>query len=455
MQQHVHRLVDLVDPASQQLLGLGLDEARGLLLGDEPGRLLDVRGSFALVARRGETVAMARSLDRPLRFFLAKAAEGPVLVVAERIDAIAAWLRAEGFGAQFHPSYTRMVPAHHVTTVELVGCPDPAPTHRRFFTPRMAVLPADPETLGRLYVGALLDECADWIRSLPADAPVGVLYSGGADSTAVLLAVQQALLAQDANPARLKAFTLAVDGGGADLAQAREVLAALGLGFLHETIEASAADVDPLEAVATIEDYRPLDVECAAVNLALLAGIRRRYPGWLHLADGDGGDENLKDYPIEEDPELTIRSVVNNPLLYQEGWGVGRLKHSTTYSGGHSRGCVRGWAPARRHGFFPFSPFTRPALVEVAEGIPFAALAAGSHERLYALKGEVLRHGLRHHLGVELPVRPKRRFQHGAGGESLRARFALPPQQYRAHWMALHQAPASAPAPAPTPALAP
>ena len=203
MQQHVHRLVDLVDPASQQLLGLGLDEARGLLLGDDPGRLLDVRGSFALVARRGERVAMARSLDRPLRFFLAKAAEGPVLVVAERIDAIAAWLRAEGFGAQFHPSYTRMVPAHHVTTVELVGCPDPAPTHRRFFTPRMAVLPADPETLGRLYVGALLDECGDWIRSLPADAPVGVLYSGGADSTAVLLAVQHALLTQGANPARL------------------------------------------------------------------------------------------------------------------------------------------------------------------------------------------------------------------------------------------------------------
>ena len=59
-------------------------------------------------------------------------------------------------------------------------------------------------------------------------------------------------------------------------------------------------------------------------------GIRARYPEWTHLLDGDGGDENLKDYPIEENPELTIRSVVSNPMLYQEGWGVGSLKHSLT-----------------------------------------------------------------------------------------------------------------------------
>jgi asparagine synthase (glutamine-hydrolysing) len=49
-----------------------------------------------------------------------------------------------------------------------------------------------------------------------------------------------------------------------------------------------------------------------------------RYPEWRYLIDGDGGDENLKDYPIEENPELTIRSVINNPMLYQEGWGVGQ-----------------------------------------------------------------------------------------------------------------------------------
>ena len=74
----------------------------------------------------------------------------------------------------------------------------------------------------------------------------------------------------------------------------------------------------------------------------------RAIPDWRYLVDGDGGDENLKDYPIEENPELTIRSVVDNLMLYQEGWGVGRIKHSLTYSGGLSRSYVRTYAPARQ-----------------------------------------------------------------------------------------------------------
>ena len=34
----------------------------------------------------------------------------------------------------------------------------------------------------------------------------------------------------------------------------------------------------------------------------------------------------------------TINSVLNNTMLYQEGWGVEAIKHSLTYSGGQSRG---------------------------------------------------------------------------------------------------------------------
>jgi len=98
----------------------------------------------------------------------------------------------------------------------------------------------------------------------------------------------------------------------------------------------------------------------------------------------------LKDYPIEENPELTIRSVVNNLMLYQEGWGVGRIKHSLTYSGGLSRSYLRTYAPARHFGFAGFSPFTRPNVIEVAEGIPFTTLTDMSVEKLYALKGEIV-----------------------------------------------------------------
>ena len=106
-----------------------------------------------------------------------------------------------------------------------------------------------------------------------------------------------------------------------------------------------------------VEDYKPLDIESATMALALCRGIRARYPDWLPL-DGDGGDENLKDYPIEENPELTIRSVVNNPMLYQEGWGVGKMKHSLTYSGGLSRSYSRTYAPGilRLRRFQPLHP---------------------------------------------------------------------------------------------------
>jgi asparagine synthase (glutamine-hydrolysing) len=439
--QTIARIFNLVADEDQQILNLSVDDARALLLSEDPADVLRIEGSFALLARDGQRVRLARSLDRPLRYFLAKEKDGPMLVVADRIDQIRDALEREGHGDQFHPSYTRMIPAHHVTEIQLVGCPDPNPVYRRFFDPPREVLPPDLDVIGEAYVRALCEEIRLWLAALPAAEPLGVLFSGGIDSGALLLALYHELLAAGQSPARLKAFTLAVDGGGADLEQAREFLRRTDLQLFGEVIEAASADIDPFAAVAAIEDYKPLDVECAAMNLALFQGIRERYPDWRHLADGDGGDENLKDYPIEENPELTIRSVVNNRMLYQEGWGVEAIKHSLTYSGGLSRGCVRGYAPARRHGFVPFSPYSRPRVIAVAEAIPFAELTRGSHEALYGLKGEVLRRGLRKVTGLDLPVFPKRRFQHGAiSEETFRGRFDLRPVKYRSHLLSLYQA---------------
>ena len=114
--------------------------------------------------------------------------------------------------------------------------------------------------------------------------------------------------------------------------QARAFLDSVGLGLFLEPIQAEAAELDVNETIRLIEDYKPLDIESATMAVALCRGIRARYPEWRFLMDGDGGDENLKDYPIEENPELTIRSVINNQMLYQEGWGVGKIKHSLTYT---------------------------------------------------------------------------------------------------------------------------
>jgi len=155
--------------------------------------------------------------------------------------------------------------------------------------------------------------------------------------------------------------------------------------------------------------------------------------------DGDGGDENLKDYPIEENPELTIRSVVNNLMLYQEGWGVGRIKHSLTYSGGLSRGYLRTYAPGRHYGFAGFSPFTRPNVIEVAEGIPFETLTGMAVEKLYALKGEIVARGVKAITGLDMPVFPKRRFQHGAVPvEHLRRQLSGQESEYRKQFLALY-----------------
>ena len=141
------------------------------MLSADPAAIRAIEGSFALLARDGVAVRMARSLDRPMRYFLAKRKEGPALFVADRIDTLHRALAAEGLAAQFHPSYTRMVPAHHVIEVRLVGCPDPDPTYTRFFTPAKAELPADLDEIGRRYIGALERrdrEVARGRRSAPA-----------------------------------------------------------------------------------------------------------------------------------------------------------------------------------------------------------------------------------------------------------------------------------------------
>jgi asparagine synthase (glutamine-hydrolysing) len=240
------------------------------------------------------------------------------------------------------------------------------------------------------------------------------------------------------NPSGLKAFTLSF-GDGPDLQQARDFLERLGLGLFLEPIEADLADLNVAETIRVVEDYKPLDIESASMALTLCRGIRARYPEWKHLIDGDGGDENLKDYPIEENPELTIRSVVSNQMLYQEGWGVGRIKHSLTYSGGLSRSYTRTYAPAKHFGFEGFSPFTRPNVIEVAEGIPFTELTGMDVEKLYALKGDIVARGVKAITGMEMPVFPKRRFQHGAVKvESLRQRVPGRELELRKQFLALY-----------------
>lgn len=430
--QLLERLVDLTDPAANVFLNMTADEALARLASGDPEQVRGIDGQFALVHKAGKTVRMARSIGRPLRYFIAKQHAGPVLVIADRIADIHGYLKECGLADQFHPSYTRMVPAHHVVELALVGCPDPNPNYARFFTPPRNRWSTDLDDIGRRYIGALSHELHKWLDVIGKQEPIGVLFSGGIDSGSVFLVLYHALLSRGESPARLKAFTLDVAGRSADAEQAQRFLDAVDLGFFLEriTVPADAIDVDA--AIRVLEDYKPLDVQAAAMGLALCQGIRQRYPDWKYLVDGDGGDENLKDYPIEENPELTIRSVLNNLMLYQEGWGVHAIKHSLTYSGGQSRGHVRSYAPVRACGFLGFSPYALPNVIEVAEGIPFIELTDWQHDRLYALKGEIVRRGVQAVTGLAMPTFEKRRFQRGAVDDADFARlFPAHPADYR------------------------
>jgi asparagine synthase (glutamine-hydrolysing) len=438
--QAVERVVDQLDPNKNLLYNMTTAQARALLAEGGADAIRRLDGQFALVATRGQSVLLARSIGRPLRYFIAKRAAGPCLVAADRIDVIHHYLQGEGLADQFHPSYTRMAPAHYVTEVALLGCPDPNPTYRRFFTPPRGTLRPNPRAIGTAYIQVLHDEISKWLRQRATDGPIGVCFSGGIDSGSVLVLTYHAMIRLGMSPARLKAFTLSVDDGGEDLAQARRFLEAVGLALLLEPIEITSADIDWREAIRTTEDYKPLDIQSASMAVALCRGIRARYPEWRWLIDGDGGDENLKDYPIEENPELTIRSVLNNPMLYQEGWGVDSIKHSLTYSGGLSRGYTRTYAPAARFGFDGFSPYTLPNVIAVAESIPFIPLTDWRHDRLYDLKGSIVADGVEAVTGYKMPIFPKRRFQHGAAARPAFERlFPARESEYRRAFHALYE----------------
>jgi asparagine synthase (glutamine-hydrolysing) len=439
VQQYVERVVDLTEPEANQIFNLTVEQAQRLLLEQPADAVRAIEGSFSLIARSGKTVKMARSLDRPMRYFLAKRKEGPVLIVAARIDAIYNWLRSEGLEGQFHPSYTRMVPAHHVVEIQLVGCPDPDPVYTRFFTPELGTLPPDLDRIGEMYMAAVAEEVSQRISRVPSNEPIGVCFSGGIDSGSVFLTAYHVMQKRGMHLSRLKAFVLDL-GNGPDVQQAHAFLDRLGLGLFLEPIETDPSALDAQETIRIVEDYKPLDIESATMALALCRGIRERYPSWRYLLDGDGGDENLKDYPIEENPELTIRSVVHNRMLYQEGWGVGKIKHSLTYSGGLSRSYTRTYAPAHHFGFRGFSPYTRPNVVAIAEAIPFIKLTDYSVERLYELKGEIVSRGVEKLTGLKMPVFPKRRFQHGALPEkALRQKLPFREAEYRKQFLSLYQ----------------
>ena len=438
--EYINQVVDLTNPEKNLIYNMTHEEAVNILKSGDIEAVRKIDGHYCLISVDGKTIRMARSIGRPIRYFIAKRPHGPNLIVAERIDVIFDYLKKEGLDDQFHPSYTRMAPAHYITKIELLGCPDPNPVYERFFKPERNKLTEDPVKLGELYMGTLYAEIRKWLQYRAKSGPVGVPFSVGVDSGSVFLLTYHALRELGENPSRLKAFTLSVDGTGDDLIQARNFLETLNLELFLEPVELDFSTLDWKETVKIVEDYKPLDIQASTMYVSLLRSLRSRYPDWKYIIDGDGGDENMKDYPIEENPELTIRSVLNNLMLYHEGWGVNSIKHSLTYSGGLSRGYMRTYTPGDKLGFEVFSPYTLPNVIEISEGIPFIDITGWDHKKLYDLKGEIVSKGVESITGMKMPVYPKRRFQHGAvSSDKFVKHFPQREIEYRKVFLSLYE----------------
>ena len=77
--------------------------------------------------------------------------------------------------------------------------------------------------------------------------------------------------------------------------------------------------------------------------------------------------------------------------------------------------------------------------MEVAEGIPFAELTQYDVPALYSLKGEIVRRGVKAITGIDMPVFPKRRFQHGAmRADAMRQRLGGSEAEYRRTFSSLY-----------------
>jgi asparagine synthase (glutamine-hydrolysing) len=100
--QTIARVENLMDPDANILLNMDMEQAERLVLTGLAEEVAKIDGQFAICVTQGKTVRMARSIGRPMRYFLAKRAEGPCLIVAEQIQDIRHKLSEMGIEDQFH-----------------------------------------------------------------------------------------------------------------------------------------------------------------------------------------------------------------------------------------------------------------------------------------------------------------------------------------------------------------
>ena len=168
-------------------------------------------------------VRLARTIGIPLRYFVAKMYHGPFLVVA------IAWIRSSRGAASSGSPGSSSPPtrAWFPPTTSSSSIRSDAPIRRRAIGAssirRCARVGGSRRGRRRLH-RRRPSTLKQWIAGVPDGEPIAVAFSGGIDSTAVLLLRRHACAGARSDPDRIRAFTLDF-GGGEDAAQAERAVA--------------------------------------------------------------------------------------------------------------------------------------------------------------------------------------------------------------------------------------
>src|SRR5215813_9799664 len=100
MLEGVDRLIDLVGLRTSGLTGATSAQLSDAVQNCDTSTLASSDGHFAVTARDGKTVRLARTIGIPLRYFVAKMYHGPFLVTSDRLDRIFGWLQERRIGWQ-------------------------------------------------------------------------------------------------------------------------------------------------------------------------------------------------------------------------------------------------------------------------------------------------------------------------------------------------------------------
>jgi asparagine synthase (glutamine-hydrolysing) len=243
---------------------------------------------------------------------------------------------------------------------------------------------------------------ADSIRArLDTDLTVGVILSGGLDSTLTLLHVRE--MHPDC-----AAFTIGAPGSE-DVSYARRV--ARDLGVHHEVIELSPGDIrlpDVREAIRMSELTEYGDVINAVISRPLFARVRSC--GVKVVLCGDGSDELFGGYEMYRQPDPVLRQRIFRHKLHN--LGRTELQRVDRTSMGHG-------VEAR-------VPFLDLALVRLAMRLPIDMKLRDGHDKW------ILRHAFADVLPSYVRQRPKNPLSHSSGlHERVRLYRSQFPRIYR------------------------